>query len=118
LDLENWLPATPALVIETLFHRDYIVWEKKSIISTEKGLLVYQILADKKIADVFRTVQWELAFEKMQNNVVNLIRIYNQVQQLLNLKKRRNINTNSSRCDLVSEAWSLKWFRASFFIRF
>ncbi|MCQ9634200.1 DNA topoisomerase [Chryseobacterium sp. WG23] len=61
-------PATRASVIETLFARDYIRREKKSIIPTEKGLLVYQIVANKKIADVAMTAQWELAFEKIQNN--------------------------------------------------
>lgn len=61
-------PATRASVIETLFDREYIRREKKSLVPTEKGLLVYQIVDNKKIADVAMTAQWELAFEKIQNN--------------------------------------------------
>ena len=43
-------PATRANIIETLILRDYIRREKKSIIPTEKGLAVYEIVKDKKIA--------------------------------------------------------------------
>lgn len=61
-------PATRAAVIETLFGRGYIVRDKKSLVPTEKGLLVYNIVAEKTIANVGMTAQWELAFEKIQNN--------------------------------------------------
>ncbi|UIR57856.1 DNA topoisomerase [Sphingobacterium sp. SRCM116780] len=60
-------PATRAAVIETLFDRDYIRREKKAIIPTEKGLLVYQIVGDKIIANANMTAQWEMSFEKIQN---------------------------------------------------
>ncbi|MDR2270414.1 MAG: topoisomerase C-terminal repeat-containing protein [Sphingobacterium sp.] len=61
-------PATRAAVIETLFDRGYVQREKKSIIPTEKGLLVYNIVGNKTISNVAMTAQWELAFEKIQNN--------------------------------------------------
>ena len=54
-------PATRAAIIETLFARDYIRREKKSLIPTDKGLAVYEVVKDKKIADVAMTGGWELA---------------------------------------------------------
>ncbi|MBL7869813.1 MAG: DNA topoisomerase 3 [Flavobacterium lindanitolerans] len=60
--------ATRAAIIETLFARNYIHREKKSLIPTEKGLLVYDLVKDQKIADVAMTAQWELALQKIENN--------------------------------------------------
>ena len=48
-------PATRAAIIETLFARQYIVREKKNLVPTDKGLAVYKIVKDKKIADVEMT---------------------------------------------------------------
>jgi DNA topoisomerase-3 len=61
-------PATRASIIETLFTRNYIQREKKSLIPTEKGLQVYELVKDRKIADVAMTAEWELAFQKIENN--------------------------------------------------
>lgn len=58
-------PATRAAIIETLFARDYIRREKKSLIPTDKGLAVYEVVKDKKIADVAMTGGWELALSKI-----------------------------------------------------
>ncbi|GHT11737.1 DNA topoisomerase [Bacteroidia bacterium] len=52
-------PATRAAIIETLFSRNYIVREKKSLVPTEKGLTVYETVKDKRIADVALTGSWE-----------------------------------------------------------
>jgi DNA topoisomerase III len=61
-------PATRASIIETLFTRNYIEREKKSLIPTEKGLQVYELVKDRKIADVAMTAEWELALQKIENN--------------------------------------------------
>lgn len=61
-------PATRASIIETLFTRNYIKREKKSLIPTEKGLQVYELVKDRKIADVAMTAEWELALQKIENN--------------------------------------------------
>ncbi|HAY3551851.1 TPA: DNA topoisomerase III [Elizabethkingia meningoseptica] len=61
-------PATRAAIIETLFTRNYIQREKKSLIPTEKGLQVYELVKDRKIADVAMTAEWELALLKIENN--------------------------------------------------
>ncbi|WP_407533463.1 type IA DNA topoisomerase [Elizabethkingia anophelis] len=60
-------PATRSVIIETLLARDYIVREKKSLIPTEKGLMVYNLVKDMKIADAAMTAKWELAFQKIEN---------------------------------------------------
>lgn len=60
-------PATRAAIIETLFTRNYIQREKKALIPTEKGLQVYHLVKDKKIADVAMTAEWELALQKIEN---------------------------------------------------
>ena len=59
-------PATRAAIIETLFARQYIVREKKNLVPTDKGLAVYRIVRDKKIADVEMTGMWETALSKIE----------------------------------------------------
>ena len=59
-------PATRANIIETLILRDYIRREKKAIIPTEKGLTVYEIVKDKKIANAEMTGAWELALAAIE----------------------------------------------------
>lgn len=81
-------PATRAAVIETLFSREYIRRENrrqterkrtgpdgrgakeedgagKSLVPTEKGLAVYGIVKDMRIADAAMTGGWELALAKI-----------------------------------------------------
>ena len=59
-------PATHANIIETLILRDYIRRDKKAIIPTEKGLAVYEIVKDKKIANAEMTGAWELALAAIE----------------------------------------------------
>lgn len=67
-DIGIGTPATRASIIETLFKRDYIRREKKSLIPTNKGLQVYGAVKDKKIADVVMTAEWEMTLQKIENN--------------------------------------------------
>lgn len=60
--------ATRAAIIEVLFYRNYIRREKKNLIPTQKGIQVYELVKEKKIADVSMTAQWELALQKIENN--------------------------------------------------
>lgn len=73
-------PATRASIIETLFNRNYIKREKKSLIPTEKGLQVYHLIKDKKIANVKMTADWELAFQKIENNELNALDFQKQIE--------------------------------------
>ena len=59
-------PATRANIIETLILRDYIRRDKKVIIPTEKGLAVYEIVKDKKIANAEMTGNWELTLAAIE----------------------------------------------------
>jgi DNA topoisomerase-3 len=60
-------PATRAAIIETLFARDYMRREKKSLVPTDKGLSVYEIVKDKRIADVALTGEWENALKQIEH---------------------------------------------------
>ena len=64
-------PATRAAIIETLFSREYITRDKKSLIPTNKGLVVYLAVKDKKIADVAMTGSWENALNKIATGGMN-----------------------------------------------
>ncbi|KAA6314981.1 DNA topoisomerase 3, partial [termite gut metagenome] len=63
-------PATRAAIIETLFSRDYIRRDKKSLVPTEKGLAVYDVVKDKRIANVEMTGMWEDTFLKIESGEV------------------------------------------------
>ncbi len=54
-------PATRAAIIETLFRREYIERQKKSLVPTAKGLAVHEVVKDKMISDVAMTGKWEAA---------------------------------------------------------
>ncbi|MBS9767090.1 MAG: DNA topoisomerase 3 [Flavobacteriaceae bacterium] len=64
-------PATRSGIIETLFSRNYIERQKKSLVPTEKGLLVYDIVKDKRIADVSMTGMWEKALAEIEQGEMN-----------------------------------------------
>jgi DNA topoisomerase-3 len=73
-------PSTRAAIIETLFSRNYIQRENKSLIPTDKGLQVYELVKDKKIADVAMTAEWELALQKIENNESNAEVFQNEME--------------------------------------
>lgn len=101
-------PATRAAVIETLFHRGYISRKKKSIVPTDKGMLVYEIVADKKIADAVMTAQWEIAFEKIENGDMDAgffhaeveLMVHEITNELLNVRKDplNTVNLSCPKC--------------------
>jgi DNA topoisomerase-3 len=65
------LVITRAAIIETLFNRQYIIRDKKTLIPTEKGLAVYNLVKDKKIADVEMTGLWENTLSKIESGETN-----------------------------------------------
>jgi len=52
-------PATRASEIETLLRRGYITRQSRQLIPTQLGLVIYDAVKDKAIADVEMTAQWE-----------------------------------------------------------
>lgn len=99
-------PATRASIIETLFSREYIVREKKSLVPTNKGLVVYLAVKDKKIADVAMTGQWEEALNKIASGEMDAaafhkgIEIYTSqiTMELLSTTIERTDSRNTCPC--------------------
>jgi len=60
-------PATRASIIETLFQREYMVRQKKALVPTEKGLALYSVVKDMRIADVEMTGEWELSLTRIES---------------------------------------------------
>ncbi|MDB5021374.1 MAG: topoisomerase [Pedobacter sp.] len=60
-------PATRASIIETLITRDYIKREKRNLIPTDRGLTVYDVVKDQKIAQAELTGQWEKRLEEIRS---------------------------------------------------
>ncbi len=60
-------PATRAAIIETLLTREYISREKRNLLPTHKGLAVYNVVKDKKIAQAELTGQWEKRLEEIRS---------------------------------------------------
>ncbi|WP_228384259.1 DNA topoisomerase [Sphingobacterium zhuxiongii] len=86
-------PATRASIIETLFKRDYIRREKKSLIPTDKGLQVYGVVKDKKIADVTMTAEWEMALQKIENNEAEADAFHRDMEAYATLITRELLET-------------------------
>ena len=59
-------PATRANIIETLILREYIRRDKKTVVPTDKGLAVYEIVKDKRIANAEMTGSWELTLAAIE----------------------------------------------------
>ncbi|PWN58132.1 type IA DNA topoisomerase [Chryseobacterium viscerum] len=59
-------PATRASIIETLLSRNYITRKNKALVPTEKGIKVYHLVKDQKIANVQMTTEWEMALDKIE----------------------------------------------------
>lgn len=60
-------PATRASIIETLIKREYIWREKKNLVPTDKGLAVFDLVKDKRIAQAELTGLWEKRLEEIRN---------------------------------------------------
>jgi DNA topoisomerase-3 len=60
-------PATRASIIETLITREYIKREKRNLVPTDKGLAVYEVVKDQKIAQAELTGQWEKRLEEIRS---------------------------------------------------
>jgi DNA topoisomerase-3 len=59
-------PATRAATIETLLKRDYIRRERKSLVPTDTGLSVYEVVKDQQIAHAELTGNWEKKLEEIR----------------------------------------------------
>lgn len=64
-------PATRAAIITTLVGRDYIARSGKSVVPTEKGMLVYEAVKDMRVADVELTGSWEKALLQIEGHTLD-----------------------------------------------
>lgn len=63
-------PATRANIIETLVLRGYVAREKKTLVATDKGLSVYDLVKGKQIADAEMTGVWEVSLAAIEAGAV------------------------------------------------
>jgi len=73
-------PATRASIIETLISRNYIIRKNKTLVPTTKGLQVFELIKDKKIANVQMTAEWELALDKIEKGELSKTQFINDIQ--------------------------------------
>ncbi|AZB30287.1 type IA DNA topoisomerase [Chryseobacterium balustinum] len=73
-------PATRASIIEILINRNYITRKNKTLIPTNKGLQVYHLVKDKKIANVQMTAEWEMAFNQIEKNELDPKQFINNIK--------------------------------------
>ncbi|WP_337757958.1 type IA DNA topoisomerase [Alistipes finegoldii] len=74
-------PATRAAIIETLFSREYMVRQKKSLVPTEKGLALYSVVRQMRIANVELTGEWEAALAKIERGELRAEAFRGQIEQ-------------------------------------
>jgi len=74
-------PATRASIIETLLSRNYINRKNKTLVPTIKGLQVFELIKDQKIANAEMTAEWEIALEKIEKGEHNKNQFINDIQQ-------------------------------------
>jgi DNA topoisomerase-3 len=73
-------PATRAGIIEGLLTRQYIQRKGKSLTPTEKGITVYNIVAEQAIASVTMTADWETALEGIENGELTAADFENEIK--------------------------------------
>lgn len=76
-------PATRASIIETLLSRNYIIRKSKTLYPTDKGLQVYNLVKDKKIANVQMTAEWEIAMDRIEKGELNRTQFINDIQHYI-----------------------------------
>lgn len=74
-------PATRASIIETLFSREYIERKKKLLVPTTKGLGVYKLVKDKKIAAPELTGEWEKFLNLIEKNKISPDKFMDGIKQ-------------------------------------
>ncbi len=107
-DIGIGTPATRASIIETLFERQYIQRQNKSLVPTSKGLEVYQTVRGLKIADVALTADWEVSMRKIelgessaeqfQKSIEDFTKSITQELLLTNVPKAESIELNCPLC--------------------
>lgn len=93
-------PATRASIIETLFERNYIERENKSLIPTQKGLQVYELVKEKKISDAVMTAEWEMELLKIENSQADARNFQKEMQAFVSCITSELLNTCFAKTEL------------------
>ncbi|MEN4761669.1 DNA topoisomerase [Chryseobacterium sp. C39-AII1] len=93
-------PATRASIIEILLDRGYILRKQKSLIPTEKGLRVYELVKDRKIADVSLTAEWELDFQRIKNKELDATAFQKKIEVYTQSVTEELLQNHVERSDL------------------
>jgi DNA topoisomerase-3 len=99
-------PATRDNIIKTLIYREYITREKKNLLPTTKGLVVYDIVKDLTISSPALTGNWEKRMNDMQAGQISFkqfmdgIRIF--TMSIVNELKQVKTDIKSSK-DIANE---------------
>ena len=74
-------PATRASIIETLFSRDYMARQNKLLVPTEKGLALYSVVKEMRIANVRLTGEWEQALAQIEKGIFPCEKFREKIEQ-------------------------------------
>lgn len=84
-DIGIGTPATRASIIETLLTRNYIQRDKKTLIPTEKGMQLYELVKSLKIANVAMTAEWELTLKKIETGTSDSVLFEKKIENYVKL---------------------------------
>jgi DNA topoisomerase-3 len=74
-------PATRAGIIELLQKRNYISKKEKSLIPTEDGLIIYDVIKELPIVDIKTTGKWEYALKCIQQKTLSKERFQAEIEK-------------------------------------
>ncbi len=97
-------PATRASIIETLFNRNYIRREGKSLVPTDKGIAVCKVVCGKQISDAQMTGMWEAALTSIEKGELDANAFSEGVKVLTSQITRELLNSeieHKSKIDLT-----------------
>lgn len=77
-------PATRAAVIENLLSKDLMVRDKKSLLPTPKGLVLYEVVKEMSIANVSLTGQWENSLQQVESGQYDIALFNTQIIKFTN----------------------------------
>lgn len=76
-------PATRAAIIEMLITRNYIRRKNKALLPTEKGLNIYQMVKDMRIANVSMTAEWENSMQKIEKGEMKMCAFHREMEKYI-----------------------------------
>ena len=76
-------PSTRAAIIETLFKRNYIRKERKSLIATDTGIDLIGIIHENLLKSAELTGQWEKKLREIESHKYDPLQFINELKQMV-----------------------------------